>query len=127
MLCPGGRQHALAAKRANARPILHVSCAASREDTATYLQRGLDAGICDILALPRGSGGDSAAAEFASVCDLVSFVAARFGSRVRIAVCGYPWGTGEADSYEEGLTALAMQVVPRDCTASSPGRRRICR
>ena len=100
----------LAVRRANVRPVLHLGCNASRDGTAAYLQRALDAGISDVLALP--STELQRDGEFPSVAELVRFVVARFGGRVRVAVCGFPWGTAAegSSSYEEGLAALAEQA-----------------
>ncbi len=83
------------------------------ESASALIDRALGVGVRDVLVLGGTPGSLRPATEsgFGSAAELVGFVKARYGSQLRVGVCGFPRGTsGEAGSYEADLAELAKQV-----------------
>jgi 5,10-methylenetetrahydrofolate reductase len=87
----------------------------SEATVVSLIDGALHVGISDVLILggPPGSlqpapGGG----RFGSTTELVIFLKNRYGSGLRVAVCGYPLGSrGEADDYARDLQELSGQVA----------------
>src|SRR4051812_18813982 len=94
----------------------HFTCAgATRDEMAAVLDRLVDGGIENIIALrgdpPAGAERFEATGDgFAHASELIAFLRARFGDRISIAAACYPEGHVECRDLERDLAHLTTKV-----------------
>lgn len=93
----------------------HLTCVgASRNEIGTVIDRLIDGGVENIIALrgdaPPGESFTTHADGFAHASDLVSFIRERHDDRICVAAAGYPEGHPECGDPDADLRNLVTKV-----------------